>query len=51
MKRYTVTLYVESGWGLTPEQIKSELYDACTEVPFGFNVTGVEPLDEEQDRG
>ena len=40
---YTVTLRVEAGSEVTPEQIRQEIYDACPDVPFGFDITSVEP--------
>lgn len=40
---YVVTLRVEADAEVTPEQIRQEIYDAASEVPFGFDVTSVEP--------
>lgn len=42
MNTYVVTLKVEAGSELTPEQIRQEIYDACPDVPFGFDITSVE---------
>lgn len=41
MSVYTVTLRVEADSEVTPEQIRQEVYDACSDVPFGFDVTSV----------
>jgi hypothetical protein len=43
MAVYTVTMRVEADAEVTPEQIRQEIYDACPDVPFGFDVTSVEP--------
>ena len=40
---YVVTLRVEADAEVTPEQIRQEIYDACPDVPFGFDITSVEP--------
>lgn len=42
---YTVTLRVEADEDVTPEQIRQEIYDAGTDLPFGFDVTAVEAQD------
>jgi len=42
MSTYVVTLKVEADAEMTPEQIRQEIYDACPDVPFGFDVTAVE---------
>jgi predicted DNA-binding transcriptional regulator AlpA len=42
MKVYTVTLRVETDSDVTPDQIRQEIYDACPDVPFGFEITSVE---------
>jgi hypothetical protein len=43
MAVYTVTLRVEADSEVTPEQIRQEIYDACPDVPFGFDITSIEP--------
>lgn len=43
MSTYTVTLKVEADSEVTPERIRQEIYDACPDVPFGFDVVSVEP--------
>lgn len=43
MSVYTVTLRVEADSEVTPEQIRQEIYDACPDVPFGFDITSIEP--------
>lgn len=42
MKRYILTMRIETEGDISEEQIKEEIYDACAEVPFGFDITGVE---------
>ena len=42
MKTYTLTMRIEADSEVTPEQIRQEVYDACGDVPFGFDVTAVE---------
>lgn len=39
---YTVTLRVVADSDVSPEQIRQEIYDACPDVPFGFDVVSVE---------
>ncbi|MFI9154518.1 helix-turn-helix transcriptional regulator [Streptomyces sp. NPDC053367] len=41
MSVYTVTLRVEADSEVTPEQIRQEIYDAGSELPFGFDITEV----------
>jgi predicted DNA-binding transcriptional regulator AlpA len=43
MSTYVVTLKVEADSEVTPEQIRQEIYDACPDVPFGFDVVSIEP--------
>lgn len=43
MKTYTLTMRIEAGEDVTPEQIRQEIYDACPDVPFGFDVVSIEP--------
>ncbi|MGW4670105.1 helix-turn-helix transcriptional regulator [Streptomyces sp. NPDC004324] len=43
MNTYTVTLKVEVDSDVTPDQIRQEIYDACPDVPFGFDVVSIEP--------
>jgi predicted DNA-binding transcriptional regulator AlpA len=42
MKTYVLTLRIEADSEVTPEQIRQEIYDACADVPFGFDITSVE---------
>lgn len=42
MSVYTVTMRVEADSEVTPEQIRQEIYEACSDVPFLFDVTSVE---------
>ncbi len=39
---YTLTMRIEADAEMTPEQIRQEIYDACPDVPFGFDVVSVE---------
>lgn len=43
MAVYTVTMRVEADSEVTPEQIRQEIYDACLDVSFGFDITSIEP--------
>ena len=43
MSTYVVTLRVEADSEVTPDQIRQEIYDACPDVPFGFDITSIEP--------
>lgn len=43
MSTYVVTLKVEADSEVTPDQIRQEIYDACPDVPFGFDITSIEP--------
>jgi predicted DNA-binding transcriptional regulator AlpA len=43
MKTYVLTMRIEADGEVTPEQIRQETYDACSEVPFGFDITSIEP--------
>lgn len=43
MSVYTVTLRVEADSEVTPERIRQEIYDAGEDVPFGFDITSIEP--------
>lgn len=40
---YTLTMRIEANSEVTPEQIRQQIYDACPDVPFGFDITSVEP--------
>lgn len=40
---YTLTMRIEADEEVTPERIRQEIYDACPDVPFGFDITGIEP--------
>ncbi|MGW3491964.1 helix-turn-helix transcriptional regulator [Streptomyces sp. NPDC001054] len=46
VKTYTLTMRIQADHDVTPEQIGSELYDAAEDVPFGFDITGIEETDE-----
>lgn len=43
MKAYTLLMRIEVGDDeeLTPDLIKNEIYDACPDVPFGFDITSI----------
>jgi predicted DNA-binding transcriptional regulator AlpA len=43
MKTFILTMRIEAGEDVTPEQIRQEIYDAASDVPFGFDITSVEP--------
>jgi predicted DNA-binding transcriptional regulator AlpA len=43
MKTYVLTMRIEADAEIAPEQIQQEIYDACPDVPFGFDITGIEP--------
>jgi hypothetical protein len=42
MAVYTLTMRIEADPEVTPEQIRQEIYDACPNVPFGFDITSIE---------
>lgn len=42
MAVYTLTMRIEADREVTPEQIRQEIYDACPDVPFGFDITSIE---------
>ncbi|MFI8499484.1 hypothetical protein ACIGFK_13445 [Streptomyces sp. NPDC085524] len=42
MKTYTLTMTIEADDDVPPAQIREELYDACGDVPFGFEITAIE---------
>ncbi|WP_237280592.1 helix-turn-helix transcriptional regulator [Streptomyces caniscabiei] len=42
MQTYVLTMRIEADAEVTPEQIRQEIYDACPDVPFGFEITSVE---------
>jgi predicted DNA-binding transcriptional regulator AlpA len=42
MTVYTLTMRIEAGSEVTPERIRQEIYDACPDVPFGFDITSIE---------
>ncbi|MFJ4682030.1 helix-turn-helix transcriptional regulator [Streptomyces sp. NPDC088789] len=42
MATYVLTMRVEADSEIAPEQIRQEIYDACPDVPFGFEITGIE---------
>lgn len=41
MTTYTLTMRIEAGEEVTPEQIRQEIYDACDEAPFSFDITAI----------
>jgi hypothetical protein len=41
VKVYTLVMRIEADDDISPEQIKEEIYDACTDVPFGFDITEI----------
>lgn len=43
MKVYEVLLRVEADNDITATRIRDEIYDACGDVPFGFDVEAVDP--------
>ncbi len=47
MAVYTLTMRIEADAEVTPEQIRQEIYDACPDVPFGFDITGIEEASDE----
>lgn len=42
MKTYILTMRIEADDDINEEQIKEEIYDACPDVPFGFEITACE---------
>ncbi|PZT70166.1 hypothetical protein DN402_31605 [Streptomyces sp. SW4] len=42
MKTFTLTMRIEADSDVTPEQVRQEIYDACGDVPFAFDITNVE---------
>ncbi|MGW4222969.1 hypothetical protein ACWEG1_05880 [Streptomyces bauhiniae] len=38
MKTYTVTIRVEADDDVNADQIREEIYDACPDVNFGFDI-------------
>jgi hypothetical protein len=42
VKTYILTMRIEADDDINEEQIKEEIYDACPDVPFGFDITTVE---------
>jgi len=41
MKIYEVLMRVETEDGMEPERVQQEFYDACENVPFGFDIINV----------
>ncbi|MGW2739149.1 hypothetical protein ACWC4D_33740 [Streptomyces sp. NPDC001288] len=41
MKTYILTMRVEADDDVNEAQIREEIYDACPDVPFGFEITSV----------
>lgn len=42
MKIFVLTMRIEADGDVNAEQIREEIYDACPDVPFGFDVTSIE---------
>lgn len=42
MKVYTLTMRIEAEDDISPDQIREEIYDACEDVSFGFDIKTVE---------
>lgn len=40
---YTLTMRIEADEEIDAARIREEIYEACRDVPFGFDVTTVEP--------
>ncbi|HEY6116649.1 MAG TPA: AlpA family phage regulatory protein [Candidatus Dormibacteraeota bacterium] len=43
MATYIATMRIEADSDVTPDQIRQEIYDACSDVPFGFDIASLEP--------
>lgn len=43
MKTYVLTMRIEADAEVAPEEIRQEIYDACPNVGFGFDITSIEP--------
>ncbi|MCM3822270.1 hypothetical protein ACP4TB_28800 [Streptomyces sp. DR3-1] len=41
MKTYRLTMRIEAGDEIEPARIRQEIYNACDDVPFGFEVVDV----------
>lgn len=46
MPIYTLTMRIEADSDVTPDQIREELYDAATDVPFGFDITAINETEQ-----
>lgn len=42
MKTYILTMRIEADSDVPPERIRQEIYDAGADLPFGFDITGIE---------
>jgi hypothetical protein len=42
VKAYTLTMTIEADDDVNPAQIREALYDAGSDVPFGFEITAIE---------
>jgi hypothetical protein len=42
MKVYTLTMRIEADDDVNDAQIREEIYDACGDVPFGFDIKTIE---------
>ena len=42
MKTFVLTMQIEADPEVTPDQIRQKIYDACPDVPFGFDITSIE---------
>lgn len=43
MRTFVLTMRIEADADAAPDQIRQEIYDACSDVSFSFDVTSVEP--------
>ncbi len=42
MAVWTLTMRIEADDDVNDDQIRNEIYDACTDVSFGFDITRIE---------
>lgn len=45
MKTFILTMRIQADDDVTAEQIREEIYDACPDVPFGFDITSITAQD------
>ncbi|WP_181849612.1 hypothetical protein [Streptomyces parvulus] len=41
MKTYTLTMSIQTDNFIDEEEIRQQIYNACNEVPFSFDITNV----------